>query len=181
MTFTVAVGKVDEEITLQDLAHIDADELFTLVDRNRAYLRQWLPWLDLTQTADDSRALFRRQQTKADEGLSMLYGIEYRDELCGIAGFRGIDAVNRNCEIAYWVSEDRQGRGIVTRCVQALITYAFTTRELIRVTIPVAVDNHKSRAIPERLGFAREGILREAVWLYDHAVDVVLYALLRKD
>ena len=40
MTFTVAVGKVDEEITLQDLAHIDADELFTLVDRNRAYLRQ---------------------------------------------------------------------------------------------------------------------------------------------
>lgn len=175
----MSLGKIDEEITLQDLAHIDPDELFALVDRNRTYLRQWLPWLDLTRTADDSRAFFRRQETRADVGLSMLYGIEYQGELCGIPGFRGIDAVNRNCEIAYWVSEDRQGRGFVTRCVRALIAYAFTT--MIRVTIPVAVDNHKSRAIPERLGFEREGILREAVWLYDHAVDVVLYALLQKD
>jgi len=174
-------GRIDDDIFLLDLANISAERMFAAVDSNRAYLRQWLPWLDLNTAVEDSEAFIRRERKRAEDGVGLIRAIEYRSELCGIVGFNWIDPVNRACEIGYWLSEDRQGRGIMTRSVQAFIEYAFATRALNRITIPVAVENDKSRAIPEGLGFAQEGIRREAEWLYDHYVDHVVYALLRKN
>jgi ribosomal-protein-serine acetyltransferase len=43
------------------------------------------------------------------------------------------------------------------------------------------VENVKSRAIPERLGFRAEGTVRQAEWLYDRFVDHVVYGLLAGD
>ena len=50
-----------------------------------------------------------------------------------------------------------------------------------RVTIQCATENTRSRAIPERLGFTFEGIVRETEWLYDRYVDHALYGLLRSE
>jgi ribosomal-protein-serine acetyltransferase len=52
---------------------------------------------------------------------------------------------------------------------------------LNRITISVAIENQRSRAIPERLGLRAEGVIREAEWLDDHFVDQVRYALIRFD
>jgi ribosomal-protein-serine acetyltransferase len=55
------------------------------------------------------------------------------------------------------------------------------TLKINRVEIQVAVNNHKSIAIPERLGFVSEGIKRDGQWLYDHYEDIVTYSMLAKD
>ena len=49
------------------------------------------------------------------------------------------------------------------------------------LTVHVATENEKSRALPERFGFTEEGILRQAEWLYDHYVDHIVYRLLREE
>lgn len=59
--------------------------------------------------------------------------------------------------------------------------HAFTALELKQVQIRCALDNHVSRAIPERLGFKREGIIPQAEWLYDHFVDLVVYGMLSEE
>lgn len=175
------VLRVDDEIDLRSVKLGDAEELFRLVDVNRSYLRRWLPWLDASRSADDIRNFIRESQRRAEEGRGLVVLIRHGDRLCGVAGFNWIDPAERSCEIGYWLGEEWQGRGIVTRSVRALIDYAFAVRRLDRVAIPVALENHKSRAIPERLGFEQEGVRRQAEWLYDQYVDHVVYVMRRRD
>ena len=107
--------------------------------------------------------------------------ILFEGRICGVIGFNWIDSLNQSCEVGYWVSEDSQKLGIITRSTRSLVNFAFADLEMNRINIPVAVRNTKSRAIPERLGFSEEGISREAEWLYDHFVDHVRYSLLRSE
>jgi ribosomal-protein-serine acetyltransferase len=62
-----------------------------------------------------------------------------------------------------------------------MIDQGFDTWKLNRITIECATDNSRSRAIPERLGFRLEGIVRGIEWLHDHYVDHAMYGLLRSD
>ena len=48
---------VDADIVLKSLEEKHAEELFRLVDGNRAYLRQWLPWLDSNTSVDRQRGV----------------------------------------------------------------------------------------------------------------------------
>jgi ribosomal-protein-serine acetyltransferase len=80
--------------------------------------------------------------------------------------------------IGYWLAEDQQGNGVMTRACRALVSYGFDTLQLHRVEIRCATGNERSCAIPKRLGFEHEGILREAEWLYDHYVDLHLFSIL---
>ncbi|MBA2871009.1 RimJ/RimL family protein N-acetyltransferase [Anoxybacillus calidus] len=80
-----------------------------------------------------------------------------------------------------YITEEAQGKGIVTKSVKAILDYVFRELGLNRVEIRCGVHNKKSRAIPERLGFVQEGIIRDGEWLYDHFHDLVVYSMLAKD
>ena len=69
----------------------------------------------------------------------------------------------------------------MTEACRIYTCHAFATWNLNRVEIRCAVENRRSRAIPERLGFQSEGTIREAEWLYDHFVDHVIYGMLASD
>ncbi len=69
----------------------------------------------------------------------------------------------------------------MTRACRALVDYAFAKLQLNRVEIRCATGNLRSQAIPERLGFTREGTLREGEWLYDHFVDLIVYSMLARE
>ncbi len=53
--------------------------------------------------------------------------------------------------------------------------------ENVCVEVRCAEGNSKSRAIPERLGFIKEGIIRDVEWLYDHYVEDVVYGILSRE
>ncbi|HSR22256.1 MAG TPA: GNAT family protein, partial [Candidatus Eisenbacteria bacterium] len=67
------------------------------------------------------------------------------------------------------------------RSTRALVTAAFRERGLVRVELRTAVDNMRSRALAERLGFAHEGIQRAAQVFTDRRVDMALYAALARE
>ena len=59
--------------------------------------------------------------------------------------------------------------------------HAFGELGLNRVSIACATENKKSCAVPERLGFRREGVVRQAERHYDHFVDHAVYATLASE
>jgi ribosomal-protein-serine acetyltransferase len=172
---------VDEEITLKLLDLNDARELFHLTDRSRGYLREWLPWVDDTRTVLDSENFIRHDWQAFEERLGLRLGIIYRGRLAGMIAFNYFDWPNRTGVIGYWQGVDFQGRGIMTRATSALIDYGFRQLGLNRIEIRAAMENVKSRKIPERLGFTIEGQVRQGEWLYDHFVDLVIYGMLANE
>jgi len=176
--FSYSLGD-DAELRLLEEPHAYA--LYQLTDTNRSYLRQWLPWVDETNSVDDTRRFIRiaTQQFASNQGYEC--GLWWHGELVGTIGNHRIDWRNGATSIGYWIGEAYQGHGLMTRAARALIAHAFDTLHLQRVEIRVATGNRRSRAIPERLGFREEGILRQVEWLYDHYVDHVVYGRLASD
>lgn len=172
---------ITKEICLKLLDQQDAIELYTLVDKNRRYLREWLPWVE-------SMKDYRNYYPIIDAWLKQYYqnngftaGILYKGRLSGMVGFHSIDWQNQSTSIGYWLGENFQGKGIVTKVCRTLISLAFTTYNLNRIEIRAAEMNRKSRAIPERLGFQIEGKLRQAEWINDRFVDHIVYSLLKEE
>ncbi len=175
------VYAVDRHTRLKLLDTRDAKPLFALVERNRNHLSPWLPWVDKTVSVKDMEKFIERtqQQWVRDNGFTA--GIVYRGELVGVVGTYGIRWAHRKTEIGYWLDEKHMGKGIVSRSCAAVVDELLTGWKLNRITILCAVDNTASRAIPERLGFQREGIMRQAEKLRDGYADYVVYAMLRQD
>ena len=175
MNFVIPVR---EDLELRLRTEADVEAFFKVTDKNRTYLRQWLPWVDATKTADDTRKYIQSSISKFEKKESVDLGIWYEGQWIGSIGFHYWDKANRKDTIGYWLAEDFQGKGIVTDAVRALIKYGFEEMNLNRIEILCAVENTRSRAIPERLGFKNEGVTRQCEWLYDHFVDSVTYSLL---
>lgn len=165
-------------LELRQLEEQDAEEMFSLINANRTHLRRWMGWLDNESSPADALGFIARRRIAWEEAGEISAGIWFEGRLVGIISYNYTDRANRSTEIGYWLAEDAQGRGVMTRAARALVDYAFREIGLHRVGILCATGNTRSRAIPERLGFRQEGVLREAEWLYDHFVDLVVYSML---
>lgn len=175
------VHKIDEDISLKLVELKDAERFFRLTDNSREYLREWLPWLDMTKSVDDTKGFIKSCLKGYAENKSITTFILFKGEIVGIAGYNKIDWTNKIAYIGYWLGKNYQGNGIMTRVAKVLTDYAFSELGLNKVDISAAVENSKSRSIPERLGFVNEGFIRQAEWLYDHYVDHIVYGMLAKD
>ncbi|MEO5914627.1 MAG: GNAT family N-acetyltransferase [Luteolibacter sp.] len=172
---------VTPQIKLSLLEERHAEALFHVTDQNRAYLRVWLPWLDSTRTAEDTRAFIRGTRDDfATRGWAVC-GIWFEGEICGVIGYNQIDWTNKVAYIGYWLAENFQGKGIITACCRSLIDHSFRDLDLNKVVITCGTGNSRSQAVPDRLGFVREGVLRDAEWLYDHFIDHTVNAVLKRE
>lgn len=172
---------LDEQSELRLLQPHQAEVLFALTDANRKHLRRWLPWVDGNTTVEDTKAFIQGALQGLASGEQLPLTIWHRNKLAGTLTLFDIKPLHRTAEIGYWLGRAFEGRGLMAKGVRALVNYAFSELELNRLEIRAATRNAKSRAIPERLGFTLEGILRQEVILHGRPQDMALYALLKQD
>ncbi len=172
---------VEKGIELGLLEERHAGELFRLVDLNRSHLSQWLPWLEQHQGIEDALVFIRTALEQFSENNGFHAGIWVEGRLAGAIGVHRIDWANRLTSVGYWLDESLSGRGIMTKCCKAVLGSLFQEFELNRVEIRCATGNTKSCAIPERLGFTREGVIREGQWVEGRPLDLVVYSMLRRE
>lgn len=166
---------------LRLLCESDAQELYALIDANRAYLARWMAWAQgqtPQQTVDFIRATQR--QAAGNDGFQVAIA-DSEECIVGVAGFLGVDWANRSTSIGYWLAQGVQGRGTMTHAVRLLVGHALGEWQLNRVEIRADVENLRSRAIPQRLGFRQEGTLRQSARIGDRYQDHVVYSMLAAD
>ena len=143
--------KIDESLSLV-IPHLDsAPEIFSLIDKDRDHLKTWLPWVDSTITAEDTRKnISDRIEGFNTHKQASFYGT-LNEKFVASVGFISLtDGVG---EIGYWLLSDYSGRGLMTTFVKASIDYGFDKLNLNKIVIKCAEGNTKSAAIPRRLGF----------------------------
>jgi ribosomal-protein-serine acetyltransferase len=152
-----------------------------LVEANRDYWAKWLSWVPNVADVDSTRLMIQQGLDALAEGSAMRFGLRYQGELVGRAFYSYIDYDLRRLEIGYQLDQAHTGRGIVTRVVRAMTTYALGEMGLNKVEILCAAGNAKSRAIPERLGFIQEGVLRQGERVNGQYHDLVIYGMLAQE
>ena len=140
----------------------DAPLLKETIDASVEHLRPWMPWIRFEpQTVEEKVELLRGFRGQFDLEQNFAYGIFNREEtkLLGGSGFhpRGGEG---SLEIGYWVAVDAIGQGIATEQTAVLTRAGIELCELERIDIQVERDNERSLAIPRKLGFTQEGVLR---------------------
>lgn len=173
--------KVDEQIEIELLQQHHKEELYELIDVNRDHLRKWMLWVDKRKSAEDFEEIIPIWITNYANNNGFDAGIRYQGKLVGMIGLHYIDWKNKSTSIGYFLSEDAQGKGIITKSVQSLMDYIFEELDLHRIEIQCARNNVKSISIPKRLGFIQEGIKRDGQWLYDHYEDLFTFSFLKSD
>jgi len=156
-------------------------ELYQLIIKNRAHLQRWFEWANHITTESDCCDFVQESVKKYRTNKAFDAGLYWDDRLVGMIGFHEINWRHKHVEIGYWISDEEQGKGLVSQSVQALMTYAFLEYKLNRVEILCATDNLRSRALAERLAFEFEGIQRAGYQLSGRFFDVACYSLLARD
>jgi ribosomal-protein-serine acetyltransferase len=173
--------KVEKELYLQLIEEHHAEPLLALVNSNRDHLSEWFPWVPYMQTVEDFQNYIRRCKLQHQEGTDYGYVIVYNGRLAGRIGIHYIQQQNKTGAIGYWLGKAFEGKGIITKACAALLEHCFTRLHLNRIEIKCGTGNHRSAAIPQRLHFTKEGILRQAEWVNGHFIDLSLYSLLREE
>lgn len=144
------------------------------------HLEPWMPWIQKEpQSLEQRTALLRQFRGKFDLGEDFTYGIfnPAESEVWGGTGLhtRRGEGVR---EIGYWIRADQVNRGYATESSAALIRVAFEIDRVRRVEIRCDPANEKSAAIPRKLGFTNEGILRQRDQVRGAGRDTQVWSLL---
>ncbi len=123
------------------------------------------------------------EESRFSETSGMRLGIEHKasGKLIGTCSLFNIDLGCRRAEIGYILSPTFWRQGLMSEALDAVLAYAFETRNFNRLEADIDPRNIASAKSLERLGFQQEGLLRER-WVVDGEVsDSALYGLLQRD
>jgi ribosomal-protein-serine acetyltransferase len=154
-----------EDLELRPVDWADESLWLNVVEQNLTRLCEWMPWARPDYSTTDNRGFLERVTAENRAGEALTCGIWTRGQLAGAISFHRFGNGRRTAEIGYWICRNYQGAGLMSRACGALIAEGFEKIGLHRIEIRCATGNHRSRAIPTRLGFREEGILRDAEWL----------------
>ena len=99
----------------------------------------------------------------------------------GSAFLVDVDLVGQNAELGYWITPDEQGNGYATEAAELCLTHAFDELGLHKVWARTVEDNAASKRVLEKLGFQREGVLREHWHGFGRYVDEHRFGLLESE
>ena len=173
--------RIGEEAELRQWTKSDAETVFEAAKKNYEHLQTFMEWIKPDHSLDDYQKFVDSEIAGSADMKSLGFGIFSHSELIGSIGFAYFDDAAKVTEIGYWIAATEEGKGIITKACQILIDFAFNDLGMNRVQIRCATANSRSAAIPERLGFTKEGVQRLHIIRNGKLYDFAIYGLLASE
>ena len=167
-------------VSLRTVTHNDVDALYRIFS-DQEVMRYWAtpPLADRNAAVE----LVKEIHDGFDQQRMLKWGIVTRidDQVIGTATLFNFNFENGRAEIGYSLARDQWGNGYCNEALTALLNYAFDALNLRRIEADVDPRNGPSIRTVERLGFQREGYLRERWHVNGEIQDSLFYGLLKHE
>jgi ribosomal-protein-alanine N-acetyltransferase len=170
----------NENIILRALSYADEKEMFLL--RSSSTLMQYVP-RPVMQHKSEAKAfidlLKNREENK--EAINWAITLKNDDTLIGNICLFMFNAQASRAEIGYMLATEHSSKGITTQAVRLVLEYGFEQMQLNAIEALIANGNNASVAIVEKLGFTKDGYLRQYIYHNNQYIDMHLYSMLKND
>ncbi len=169
---------------MQKFTRRDASTLDDAIRVSLADLHQWLPWARMDYTTVDTTSFIRESIQAWKEDRAWDYSIRMKSDPgvhVGNISMWTVSKLGKIAELGYWVRTDCTSQGVCTESVNRLLEEAFTGMSYHKVVLRIAVGNTASDRVAEKLGFTKEGTLREELLIRGNWMDHTLWSLLDRE
>jgi RimJ/RimL family protein N-acetyltransferase len=156
------------------------DALWPGVESSERELGRFLAWAVEPDRAE-SYAFFEAMEREWDRGTAWGFTIFLEGTPIGDIGLAGYKPLVQACEVGYWIQTDQSGKGYMTEACSAVVDFGFEMVGLHRIELHASPDNIGSMRVAEKIGFFREGLLRDGSRGRSGYHDVYVYGLLDTD
>ncbi len=169
--------KVSNSIVLKVLDERDIPALKDLLEANRSRFELHFEPEYSAMNQDEGLSNFIRSKLETSKnGLGYYFGIFLSGTLIGKVELYGVSKRIPKCNLAYFIDQQQEGKGIITSCLRALIDHLFDQLGYQKIELRTSTDNYPSIAIAKKLGFIEEGNLRNNYRRYNNElVDLVIW------
>lgn len=171
---------------LTPLTREDAEPLFHIFS-NPAVMKYWNtpPWASLQDAVDcianSHQAMTRQTALTLGIRIKGITGNRESHTLAGMCMLFNYHALSQRAELGFGLDQPMWGRGYIGEAAQAVIEYGFQTLRLRRIEAEINPDNRASARALEKLGFQREGLLRQRWQINGVVSDSAVYGRLATD
>jgi len=165
-----------DRVKLGPLLEDDSNTLFDWInDRDLVLYNAPFHPIDSTSHREWFDAIRKRKDVS-------VFAIRNPERLIGTCQLHTIDPIHRSAELQIRIGvEGDRGRGIGTEAVRLLLHHGFHDLNLNRVFLHVFAGNERAIRAYEKVGFKREGILRQAAHIDGRYVDVLVMGVVRDE
>lgn len=167
---------VTEALTLIAIDERYVSDLHQLVVKNQRWLQQSLSWAGEVRSEEETRRHMQGNVMLHQRDYAKMFLLFLEKRPIGVLSFNQIEPQNKTAYIGYWIDEDHQGQGYLSRSLQAFIHHYARSGLVRRFVIKCRVPNTRSNQVALRNGFVLEGCLRQAEYLNGSYDDQNIYA-----
>lgn len=167
-----------ERLKLRELTIDDAEAIFNCFSNHnvpRYYGQETL------QTIEQAEKIIDFFSKNHNEKRGIRWGVEKKESIIGTIGFNAWSSKHKRAEVGYEIHPDQWRRGYTSEALTKILSYGFEVMGLTRIGAVVFIDNDASNNLLTKIGFQKEGILRDYMYQNNIAHDTYVYSLLKKE
>lgn len=169
-----------ERLLLRKLVMEDAEDLFKYA--SEPSVSRFMPW-GVHKTIDDSKGFLASILEAYERQQKLTWAIQLKQtgKMIGTIDYVSWQPKRSKAEIAYTLSHEYWGQGLMKEAADGLLAFGFNEMELNKIEAPIMLDNAQSRRLAEKLGMKLEGVARDHMVIKGEFVDLAMYAILKRE